>query len=100
MSGFPLHPKVEQAIQEIDAAVFNGDQFDDEENRDRLLRMIERWVGALAPESEVVIGVQGERAFYDLMQAYRHAPHSPQSDVVAAYEAVKAHIRKHGLPRE
>lgn len=28
-----------------------------------------------------------DRDIYEAFQAYRHAPHTPQSDVVAAYEA-------------
>jgi len=31
--------------------------------------------------------------FYELMQAYRHAPLNDQSGVVAAFEAVKTFIR-------
>lgn len=42
-----------------------------------------------------VIGIPGERAFYDLMQTYRNAPVSDQKAVTAAYEAVKDHLRKH-----
>jgi hypothetical protein len=97
MKGIPMHPKVAQAIQEIDAAVFNSDTFDDEGERDELARYIERWLRELFPEPNVVFGEAGEREFYELMQAYRHAPHSPQRDVVEAYEAVKAHIKKSRL---
>lgn len=90
-----MHPDVKDAIAHIDAAVFNGDTFDDEANRTELLECIERWLRELCPEPDVVIGAPGERAFYELMQTYRHAPHTPQRDVVAAYEAVKAHVNKH-----
>ena len=31
--------------------------------------------------------------FYNLMQAYRHAPMEDQKAVVAAYKAVKEHLR-------
>lgn len=31
--------------------------------------------------------------FYELLQAYRHAPLYPQADVVAAFEAIKAWVR-------
>jgi hypothetical protein len=34
------------------------------------------------------------REFYDLMQAYRHAPLAPQSAVVLACEAVKTRVRE------
>jgi hypothetical protein len=97
MKGFPMHPDVKDAIAHIDAAVFNGDTFDDEANRTELLECIERWLRELCPEPNVVFGEVGEREFYELMQAYRHAAHSPQTEVVAAYEAVKAHIKEHGL---
>lgn len=39
----PLHPRTADAIQCIDAAVFNGDSFHDEANRDEMLQWIERW---------------------------------------------------------
>ena len=34
-----------------------------------------------------------EEEFYDLMQAYRHAPFMPQEYVIEAFENVKAWIR-------
>lgn len=34
-----------------------------------------------------------EQEFYELMQAYRHAPATDQAAVVAAFEAVKQAIR-------
>lgn len=43
-----MHPKVEQAIQEIDAAVFNGDTFDEPEARIELKAYLERWTRRLA----------------------------------------------------
>lgn len=38
-----LHHKVAAAFEEIDAAVFNGDTFDDPDNRDNALEYIQRW---------------------------------------------------------
>ena len=38
-----LHPAVEQAFQEIDAGMFSGDQFHNQEDLDRLKYFIERW---------------------------------------------------------
>lgn len=38
-----MHPNVARAIQEIDAAVFNGDTFEEPEARAELLEYIERW---------------------------------------------------------
>jgi len=37
--------------------------------------------------------VLDEEEFYDLMQAYRHAPLMPQDEVVEAFENIKAWIR-------
>jgi hypothetical protein len=42
-----MHPKVAQAIQEIDAAVFNGDTFEDPDDRAELLEYIARWTREL-----------------------------------------------------
>ncbi len=42
-----MHPKLAHAIQEIDAAVFNGDTFDDPDARAELLHYIERWTREL-----------------------------------------------------
>lgn len=43
-----MHPKVAEAIQQIDAAVFNGDTFEVPEHRAELLEYIERWCRQLA----------------------------------------------------
>ena len=43
-----MHPSVERAIQEIDAAVFNGDTFEDPEARIELKAYLERWMRRLA----------------------------------------------------
>ena len=43
-----MHPSVERAIQEIDAAVFNGDTFEDPEARAELQSYLERWTRRLA----------------------------------------------------
>lgn len=42
-----MHPKVEGAIQEIDAALFNGDTFDNPDDRAELMAYVERWARAL-----------------------------------------------------
>jgi len=49
-----MHPKVAQAIQEIDAAVFNSDTFDSdtpegESDRKELLKYLARWSRELRP---------------------------------------------------
>lgn len=43
-----MHPSVERAIQEIDAAVFSGDTFEDPEARVELKAYLERWLRQLA----------------------------------------------------
>ena len=43
-----MHPKIEEAFQEIDAAVFSSDTFEDVENRKRLKSFIDRWEGEMS----------------------------------------------------
>jgi hypothetical protein len=43
-----MHPKVAGAIQEIDAALFNGDTFDDLDDRAELVSYVEKWAKELA----------------------------------------------------
>lgn len=43
-----MHPKVAQALQEIDAAVFNGDTFEDPDDRVELLEYVARWTRELS----------------------------------------------------
>lgn len=38
-----IHPKVEAAFQEIDAAFFSGDTFEDEDARERVKFFLARW---------------------------------------------------------
>lgn len=38
-----MHPKLADAIQQIDAAVFNGDTFETPEHRHALCEYLERW---------------------------------------------------------
>lgn len=50
-----MHPKVTGAIQEIDAALFNGDTFDDPDDRAELTAYVERWaqeLGLIPPEED------------------------------------------------
>ena len=42
-----MHEKVAEAIQQIDAAVFNGDTFDDLEEREKFRAYVESWLRAL-----------------------------------------------------
>lgn len=39
-----MHHRVAEAIQIIDAAVCNGDTFDDKENREELLNYLRYWL--------------------------------------------------------
>lgn len=43
-----MHPKVADAIQQIDAAVFNGDTFEVPDHRKELLEYLDRWCKQLA----------------------------------------------------
>lgn len=38
-----MHSKLADAIQQIDAAVFNGDSFDEHDARNELLEYLARW---------------------------------------------------------
>ena len=38
-----MHPKIHQAFEEIDAAIFSGDTFINAENIKELRRLMERW---------------------------------------------------------
>lgn len=43
-----MHPKLAEAIQRIDAAVINGDTFEEPSARTEFLEYVERWCRALA----------------------------------------------------
>jgi hypothetical protein len=43
-----MHPKVEQAIQEIDAAFFSGDEFENPDARAKIAKYVGRWARELA----------------------------------------------------
>jgi hypothetical protein len=50
-----MHPKVAGAIQEIDAALYNGDTFEDPDDRAELVAYVEKWaqeLGLVPPEEE------------------------------------------------
>lgn len=46
-----MHPNVARAIQEIDAAVFNGDTFEEPEARAELLEHVNSWLRALTEDT-------------------------------------------------
>ena len=43
-----MHPKVAEAVHQIDAAVFNGDTFENPDDRKELLEYLDRWCKQLA----------------------------------------------------
>jgi hypothetical protein len=45
-----VHPKVAAAIQEIDAAVFSGDSFDDPMSRAEMIEYARRWIRELSQD--------------------------------------------------
>lgn len=50
-----MHPKVAGAIQEIDAALFNGDTFENSGDRAELTAYVEKWaqeLGLMPPEED------------------------------------------------
>jgi hypothetical protein len=52
-----MHPSVSRAIQEIDAAVYNGDTFEEPTARAELLAYAEAWVRKL---KEPILEVEEE----------------------------------------
>ena len=48
-----LHQSVERAFQEIDAAIFSGDEFHSEENLKHLKDFIARWSRAIPRLTEL-----------------------------------------------
>lgn len=56
-----MHPDVARAIQEIDAAVFNGDTFDEPEAKHELLQYIVRWKRELVGSGPVTLDDLKER---------------------------------------
>lgn len=48
-----VHPSVEEAIDQIDAAIFTGDAFLDKPNRDEMREMVARWQRQLDSLAEI-----------------------------------------------
>ncbi len=79
-----MHPKVAGAIQEIDAALFNGDTFDDPDDRAELVEYVRRWSRELglelSDEDEASAGEPSEglrvigKAGADFIRARLHQP--------------------------
>lgn len=42
-----MHPRLREALERIDAAVFSGDTFDDPDARKEFAEYVERWCHAL-----------------------------------------------------
>lgn len=60
-----IHPAVEEALQQIDAALFNGDTFDDPQDRAYLRGYVERWLRRIEEDERVnpdPTGTPGDRS--------------------------------------
>jgi hypothetical protein len=69
-----MHPKVAGAIQEIDAALYNGDTFDDPGDRAELTAYVEKWAQELGlipsekdgpEEYEALVRIRAEGSWRD-----------------------------------
>lgn len=49
-----MHPSVTRAIEEIDAAIFSGDTFLNEENNAEMRDMLDRWQRGLNEHKETI----------------------------------------------
>lgn len=52
-----VHPAVEEAIDEIDAAIFTGDAFINAENIKEMERMMTRWQRGLDSHKELIADI-------------------------------------------
>ena len=65
-----MHPDVEKAFEQIDAAVFSGDTFTVQENRMKLREYLERWTkfdktyNYYAPDGTLMTH-DGKRSIFD-----------------------------------
>lgn len=57
-----MHPSVENAIEEIDAALFNGDGFNNHDGIKLMKSLLERWGNRVTEIQEMVIELEKERA--------------------------------------
>lgn len=57
-----MHPKVEQAFEEIDAGVFSGDMLWVQEDREKFMHYLNRWVRAAEYHEEYTSKEEDEHA--------------------------------------
>lgn len=57
-----IHPDVEEAFEQIDAAVFSGDAFYEAENLDKLETYVGRWQRAIAARRVEIAEAEARRA--------------------------------------
>ena len=55
-----IHPSVTRAIDEIDAAIFSGDTFLNEENHAKMQKMLNRWQRGLNEHKETIEELKNE----------------------------------------
>jgi hypothetical protein len=55
-----MHPSVTRAIEEIDAAIFSGDAFLDEENHAKMQEMLDHWQRGLNEHKETIKELKDE----------------------------------------
>jgi len=71
-----MHQNIDNAFNEIDAAVFSGDDFIDDDNRDNFRKMMSRWEKELASfdklsarlrfsEDGTLLDENGNRSIFD-----------------------------------
>jgi hypothetical protein len=79
-----MHPKVEEAFEEIDAALYSGDAFYNDEERIRLRELLGRWQRKVDEIEEFKVnesnpdGFDGEDHFDSFDEADREPP--PDTD--------------------
>lgn len=57
-----MHPKVADAFEEIDAAIFSGDTFWDKDNMDKLEKFLGRWYRGMVSTKQSVAECESEEA--------------------------------------
>lgn len=55
------HPSTAEAIEEIDAAIFSGDTFLNEENNKEMQVLLDRWQRGLNEHKETILDLEIER---------------------------------------
>ena len=96
-----MHPKVAEAIQQIDAAIFNGDTFEEPEARGELIEYIERWCKRLAQPFHGTKPPVFEEEWTKKEDAGYQYGHDALEEVRFGFEiALEAHARGYQEPGE